>query len=74
MATSSQSTSRLLKKGSECFEGLSMNGIANDIKTPPFVLSTVEGLRTEFFSNLLDKSLREDESHACNERELTGRN
>ncbi len=51
-----------------------MNGIANDIKTPPFVLSTVEGLRTEFFSNLLDKSLREDESHACNERELTGRN
>jgi len=41
----------LLKKGSECFEGLSMNGneIPNDFKTHPFVLSTVETL-TEFFN------------------------
>ena len=40
----------VLKKGSECFESLSMKGkIVNHIKTPPFVLSSVEGLR-EIFS------------------------
>jgi hypothetical protein len=36
----------LLKKDPECFEILSMNGkINNDINSPPFVLSAVEGLR-----------------------------
>ena len=61
---------RLLKKGSECFESLSMNGkILNDIKTPPFVtsinsvqaLSFVEGLRRSFaaacYRNLIRKNV-----------------
>ena len=38
-------TTRLLKKASECFEGLSMNGISSMTSNPPFVLSPVEGLR-----------------------------
>jgi hypothetical protein len=33
----------LLKKGTECFEDLSMNGETNNVDIPPFVLSTVEG-------------------------------
>jgi hypothetical protein len=38
-------TTRLLKKGPECFEYLSMNGNIDDINSLPFVLSSVEGLR-----------------------------
>jgi hypothetical protein len=46
--------SRSLKKGSECFEGLMLRQAQqnrenpDDIKTPPVVLSTVEGLRRSF--------------------------
>ena len=36
----------MLKKASECFDTLSMNGLVSDISIlSPFVLSYVEGLR-----------------------------
>jgi len=58
-------TSELLKKGSECFESLSMNGkILNDVKTPPFVLST-RRTPTEFSATLLEKVLRGRATRAC---------
>jgi hypothetical protein len=44
---------RLLKKASECFENLSMNGKLSLTQNHPFVLSAVEGLRYGIFSNLL---------------------
>ena len=42
------SANSLLKKGSECFEHLSINGNTSEINSPPFVLSRVEGLRERF--------------------------
>jgi hypothetical protein len=46
--------SRLLKKGPECFEYLSMNGKKSlDINSFLFVLSAVEGL-LRVFTNLLE--------------------
>jgi hypothetical protein len=34
----------MIKKYSECFESLSMNGTINNLGFSPFILSTVEGL------------------------------